>query len=129
VNEKVASSGKINLLTKGIIMLNVKIEEKNGVKIVNLGGELNVKTAPDFEKYFDEFEGGKVILNVEKLDYISSAGLRSLVILIKKLYATKGEMVLVNMQGVVREIIEVSGFENLFKVFDSLEKADTYFQK
>ena len=110
-------------------MLNVKIEEKNGVKVVSLGGELNVKTAPDFEKYFDEFDKKKVILNVEKLDYISSAGLRSLVILIKKLYATKGEMVLVNMQGVVREIIEVSGFENLFKVFDSLEKAETYFQK
>jgi anti-anti-sigma factor len=109
-------------------MLDVRIEEKNGVKIVSLGGELNVKTSSDFEKHFGELEGGKLIINVEKLDYISSAGLRSLVILIKKLYATKGEMVLVNMQGVVREIIEVSGFENLFKIFDSLEKAEAYFQ-
>jgi anti-sigma B factor antagonist len=110
-------------------MLDVKIEENNGVRIVSLTGELSVKTASDFEKHFGEFEAQKIILNVEKLDYISSAGLRSLVILIKKLYATKGEMVLVNMQGVVREIIEVSGFENLFKIFDSLEKAEVYFQK
>ncbi len=43
------------------------------------------------------------------------------------MYASKGEMVLCSLSGVVKEIIEVSGFENLFKIFDTLEDAEKYF--
>jgi len=108
-------------------MLEINIKEKNDVVTVELTGELNIKTTSDFEKHFNEFDAKKIILIVKNLDYISSAGLRSLVILIKKLYASNGEMVLCSMGGVVKEIIEVSGFENLFKIFDSAEEAERYF--
>ena len=105
------------------IMLNIDIIKENGSIIVNLDGELSLKTAPEFEKFFEKFENKKIILNVAKLEYISSAGLRSLVILIKKLYATDGKLGLVSLQGIVREIIEVSGFADLIKTFETLEEA------
>ena len=110
-------------------MIDINIFEKNEIVIVELNGELNVKTSGDFEKHFGELDGKKIILNVEKLDYISSAGLRSLVILVKKLYSSKGELVLCSLGGVVREIVEVSGFENLFKVFETKGDAENYFTK
>jgi len=110
-------------------MLKVNCTDNGDIQIIELNGELNIKTTADFEKIFPTLDGKKVILNVSKLEYISSAGLRSLVILIKKLYASKGELVLCVLTGVVREIIEVSGFENLFKIFDSVKDAESYFNK
>ena len=108
-------------------MLEINIKEKDSCAVVELDGELNVKTSSEFEKHFNEIDGRKIIIDVEKLDYISTAGLRSLVILAKKLYVSKGAMIMCSLGQMVREIIEVSGFENLFKIFDSMMEAEKYF--
>ncbi len=51
-----------------------------------------------------------LILDLEKVDYISSAGLRSLLIGQKTANSKAGSLVLINVQDTVRQVIEITGF-------------------
>lgn len=61
----------------------------------------------------------KVLLNLEELDYISSAGLRSILVAAKLLKSARGEMRICHPNEVVAEVLETSGFHNLLRVHDT----------
>ena len=64
----------------------------------------------------------RLVFDFTSLDYISSAGLRVVLLAGKKLRASKGKMVLVGLQDMVREVFEMSGFLALFAVAPTLEE-------
>lgn len=64
-----------------------------------------------------------LVLDLAGVDYLSSAGLRSILTLGKHTQAVGGKLVLCGIQGTVREIFEISGFLSLFPVADDMEKA------
>ena len=82
---------------------------------INLDGRLDTITAPEFEDFLKlNLIGVKsVTLNCEKLVYISSAGLRVLLALNKKM---KNSLKLVNVQELVMEVLEVTGFVNILEI-------------
>lgn len=84
---------------------------------ISLVGRLDTTTAPEFEKSFNEsVEGMKdVVLNFEKLDYVSSAGLRVLLTAQKKMNAI-GSMKLVNVKEDVMEVFEITGFSEILTI-------------
>lgn len=63
----------------------------------------------------------KIVFDLSQLDYISSAGLRVMLLAGKKLRVSGGKVVLVGMQEVVREVFAMSGFLALFPVAGTLE--------
>ena len=65
----------------------------------------------------------KLVLDLSGLEYISSAGLRSLLGLSKKAKAAGGGMALFGLSGLPREIFQVSGFDTVFPMHESLETA------
>ena len=67
--------------------------------------------------------GHKVVLDFSRLEYISSAGLRVLMIAAKDVRSRKGSLLAVALQPVVREIFEISRFTLVFEIFDSLQDA------
>lgn len=83
-----------------------------------LDGRLDSNTAPEAEEIFtqaaERFDS--VVLNMEKLEYISSAGLRVL----RKLHMTMkrkgGELTLRGVNRMVMEVLEMTGFVCLFKI-------------
>lgn len=67
--------------------------------------------------------GDKIILDLSRLEYISSAGLRVLMISAKEAHAARGTLVAVSLQPVVREIFEISRFTLVFDLHDSVQDA------
>lgn len=87
--------------------LTVKVEEN-----------IDTVTAPDFENELTE-EFGKfdsLILDFEKLEYISSSGLRVLVTVQKKLKPQNIAFTIVNTPSVIREILTMSGFDKILDI-------------
>jgi len=67
--------------------------------------------------------GDKAVLDMSRLEYISSAGLRVLIIAAKETHAAKGKLVAASLQPVVREIFEISRFTLVFGIHESLQGA------
>ncbi len=106
--------------------MEIQTRDTNGIKAVDLIGKLDTNTAPDAEKHLNKLitEGvEKILVNLEKLDYISSAGLRVLLSTNKQLQKTDGMMRICNLNEVVQEIFDISGFSSIFNVFATESEA------
>ena len=82
---------------------------------VALDGRLDTTTAPELESFFgNHYDGtGMLVIDCEKLSYISSAGLRVLLSAQKK---TKGQMKLTNVCELVMEVFEMTGFADILVI-------------
>jgi len=65
----------------------------------------------------------KLLLDFSRLDYISSAALRVLLAVAKKLTPNEGELRICNPNDVVNEVFEISGFSTILKVLPSDSEA------
>ena len=83
--------------------------------IVNLDGRLDASNAPEFESALNAnlADAAALAINCEKLAYISSAGLRVLLAAHKKM---KGSMKLSNVQELVMEVFELTGFADILEI-------------
>lgn len=98
-------------------MLNIE-KKANGTELgISLGGRLDTTTAPELEKEMkDSLEGvTKLTLDFEKLDYISSAGLRVL-LAAQKIMNKQGEMKVTHVNETIMEIFEVTGFSDILSI-------------
>lgn len=89
---------------------------KNGdVMEVSLAGRLDTTTAPEFDTFINNnLDGIKVLnINCKKLVYLSSAGLRVLLVAHKKM---KGDMKLTNVCELVMEVFELTGFADILVI-------------
>jgi anti-anti-sigma factor len=83
------------------------------------GGRLDATSAAEFEqRCLQAIEEGAtdVTLDFRSLDYISSAGLRAVLAVGKRLQAQGGQLALANLDGMVKQVFEFSGFLSLFRV-------------
>jgi anti-anti-sigma factor len=104
--------------------LQTKIE--GNAIIVTISGRLDAVTSPDYEKTIRELiDGGNncFVVNFEQLDYISSAGLRALLLMAKLLKEKSGQVCFANVMGNVRSVFDMSGFTGLFKMENSVAEA------
>ena len=90
-----------------------KIKDDTNLTIV-LEGELNTITAPDLEKVIkDNLSNIKLlVLDFGKLEYLSSAGLRVLLIA-QKIMDNQGKMIVKNVNSTIMDIFEMTGFSNI----------------
>jgi anti-sigma B factor antagonist len=84
---------------------------------IELEGRLDTTTAPELEKALKESLNGisELTLDFEKLEYISSAGLRVLLSAQKQMNR-QGSMKLVHVGEIIMEIFEVTGFINILNI-------------
>lgn len=100
-------------------------KEKNAV-IVSVQGRIDAVTAPEFEKAISSLivQGENIFLfNFSGLEYISSAGLRSILATAKKLKPTGGSILFSEIKGPVKDVFKISGFGTIFKMFETQEDA------
>lgn len=90
---------------------------KDGNLVVTLIGELNSFTASDLEEVIkNDLNGVKsLVFDFKELDYLSSAGLRVLLVA-QKIMAKQGKMSLRNVNQSVMEIFEITGFSNILDI-------------
>lgn len=98
-------------------MLNIQKQKESGSLTLSLEGRLDTTTAPLLESELKDALDGVTSLTVdmEKLDYISSAGLRVLLSAQKQMIA-KGEMKVTRVNETVMEIFEVTGFSDILTI-------------
>ncbi|MDY6970852.1 MAG: STAS domain-containing protein [Thermodesulfobacteriota bacterium] len=104
--------------------INIQKEEK--ALIVSVSGRMDAVTAPEFERELvDCMNEGEAnfIIDLGQLDYISSAGLRSMLITAKRLKAMDGQILLSSLRDTVKEIFEISGFSSIIPTYESVENA------
>ena len=84
---------------------------------VAVEGRIDTTTAPELEKQIKDSLGGvkKLVLDFEKVEYISSAGLRVL-LSTQKIMNKQGEMKLINVNSDIMEIFEVTGFSDILTI-------------
>ncbi len=84
---------------------------------VQLEGRLDTITAPQLEKELQDSLDGvtELVLDFEKLDYISSAGLRVL-LSAQKVMNRQGQMKITHVNDTIREIFEVTGFMDILTI-------------
>jgi len=106
--------------------MEISTIENEDIKIVTLNGSLDTNTAPDAETCLMEMINSgqlKLIVDLENLEYISSAGLRVLLASTKTMKSNGGEFHICNPNEMVTEVFEMSGFNMIFKIFNSREDA------
>lgn len=94
-------------------------EQAGAVLTVTLVGRLDSSTAQSAEDNFTRALGQgvtRLAIDLSKVDYISSAGLRILLVVAKKLQQSKGRMVLFGLVPNVREVFSISGFDKIFAI-------------
>lgn len=98
-------------------MLNIRRNTENGKAAFALEGRLDTVTAPELEQALKESLEGvtELRLDMEKLEYISSAGLRVLLAAQKQMNR-QGKMELVHVGETIREIFEVTGFDEILTI-------------
>jgi sigma-B regulation protein RsbU (phosphoserine phosphatase) len=89
-------------------------------------GEFDAAAAPVLEQLA---AGGTVVLDLSALDYISSAGLRSIAKIRKAMRAREGHTLLVNPQPQVRKVFEIVKAVPVSDVFSSVEELDAYLDR
>ncbi len=93
-------------------------KKQNGTALeIALEGRLDTMTAPELEAELNKSLPGadSLLFDFARLDYISSAGLRVLLSAHKALLA-KGGMVVTNVNEVVQEVFEVTGFSDILDI-------------
>jgi len=98
-------------------MLNIEKKAENSVLTVLLTGRLDTTTAPELEKEIKGSLDGvtKLVIDTEKLEYISSAGLRVL-LAAQKIMGKQGSMKVLHVSETIMEIFDVTGFADILTI-------------
>jgi len=101
--------------------------QQNGAAIViSIVGNLDALTAPQLTDYINGRIGEgsvKLIVDLARLDYTSSAGLRVLLSAVKETRSRNGDVRLAAIQPNVMKVLEMSGFTSILKIFADVSMA------
>jgi len=111
--------------------MNIELEQRDGVTIAILFGDLDSRTAPLVqEKLLVVPEPqGKALLDMSGVSYISSAGLRALLMLYRQMAANDGRVALVGLPESIRDVMTVTGFLEFFDDYPTLEEGLSALQR
>lgn len=101
-------------------------EQQGPIVILSLVGRLDANTSKDLEGKLLSLlatNNRLLIIDLGQLDYISSAGLRILLMVAKKLKTLDGSLALASLKDHIKEIFEIAGFLSIFQVFSGKEDA------
>ena len=101
-------------------MLNIEKEKDQKSLKIAVEGRLDTTTAPDLERAIKEDidDVDSLLIDLEKLEYISSAGLRVL-LAAQKIMNRQGSMIIRNVKPDIVEIFDVTGFVDILNIEES----------
>jgi anti-anti-sigma factor len=93
--------------------------KQNGIVILGLKGRLDASNAGTLEsKVLALIDAGerRFVVDCAQLDYISSAGLRVLLMAVKRLNANGGKIAIAALQDQIKEVFDIAGFSSIFQI-------------
>ncbi len=107
-------------------MIEVKTERKNGTLVATVGGRIDSATAHEFEDIMNATIGDgdrAVIVDLGQLSYISSAGLRAILLIAKGLWKRDAKFALCSLGDTIDEVFQIAGFDKIIRIHASLPEA------
>lgn len=104
--------------------------DQNGVTVFELDGRVDTQGAVDMDLALQAAASGgkyKMVLDMAKVDYISSAGLRTLADVLTQNREHGGDLKLVALNRKVLRVLRIIGFDRFFSLYDTVEAAITDF--
>lgn len=107
--------------------MNIETETLANAIILKPLGRIDQNTAPSFQKsLLDALDGGKdrqVVIDMSGVDFLSSIGLRALMIAHKRCQTNGAKLALFGLTPVVREVFSISRFDTVLRSFDARDQA------
>ncbi len=105
--------------------MEAQVEEKGDVVIVRVEGRLDAASSPQLEKKINSIvDSGhfKLVLNFAGVEYLSSAGMRLMLSVSKKLKHLEGKVVACSLNDEVMEVIKMAGFHQVLEMYPTEEE-------
>lgn len=109
------------MITKpGGTSVAVEITHTDGVCLIALSGRIDSRTVPDIETEVRAAtaEAKRVVLDLDAVPYLSSAGIRLLLLLYRDVRDRGGRIVLAGLSEELRDVLDMTGFLSFFEVVD-----------
>ena len=103
--------------------MEVKSSQQEGVLVFLVSGEINISTSPELKKNFEKQPSAKIVVDLEKVTYIDSSGLATLVEILKKTKSQNGRLGLSGMSDKVKSLFEITKLDKLFSIFKTQQDA------
>lgn len=107
-------------------MLHIDSEAHGDIRVIRASGSIDALTAPDLGDAIEaEIQHGnhRLVIDLAGADYISSAGLRSLLGGVKSARREGGDLRLAGPNEEVMKVLDLSGFTSILKCFGDVESA------
>jgi anti-anti-sigma factor len=107
-------------------VVEIKPERKGDVLVLRFSGRLDAISTPDAEKkVLDMIEKGSynLLFDFNNIDYISSAGMRMLLAITKKIKTQPGRLALFGVTTNVMDVFKMSGFDHVLDLLETEEEA------
>lgn len=97
--------------------MTITQNKDNAKLVISIEGRLDTSTAPELEAAIDGAIAGvsELILDMEKLDYVSSAGLR-VILKAQKLMNKQGSMLIRKVNDTIMEVFDITGFVDILTI-------------
>lgn len=105
--------------------MEAQVEEKGDVVVVRIQGRLDAASSPQLEKKVNAIiDSGhfKIILNFAGVEYLSSAGMRLMLSVSKKLKHLEGKVVACSINDDVMEVVKMAGFHQVLELYPTEEE-------
>ena len=107
--------------------MEVELRQQGDVTVATLFGELDGRSAPDVQEKLLALPepDGKLLLDMGGVSYISSAGLRALLMLYRQIEGQDGRVGLVRLPESIKDMMTVTGFLDFFAAYETIDEALT----
>ena len=112
--------------------MEVRKKKEEATLIVEIAGRLDTTSYTVFEKEIEELVASdekNIIIDLKEVDYVSSSGLRGLLIGLKKFKGAGRGFVLCGLTENVKEVFDIAGFSAIFTIYkdsrEALEKLNS----
>jgi len=112
--------------------LEILEKKLNDLHVISLSGRLDAYSSTELERKLNSLiDAGQVkqVISLDKLEYISSSGLRVFLAALKKARSQQGDIKLAGLKPFVKEVFDITGFTQFFDLSDTEEAAVNAFSQ
>lgn len=105
--------------------MKVAITDLEEISVVEVSGDIDSKTAPEFERNakIATEKSQRIAIDLTAVEFMSSAGLRVLLMVYRNIKSQNGKVVLVGVSEDIQDVMSTTGFINFFTIVEKQDEA------
>ena len=103
--------------------MDISVTHENDYYMIKLGGYFDSASSPELQKQIEDISsetfdkgGFNIVFDLAEVEFVSSAGMRVMLITKKMVDRQKGKMVVINVQQSIREVLDMTGFSKMLNL-------------